>query len=34
MTQEKFNKIVEEMLDKCKSTLIKKQNEYNLDNDR
>ena len=34
MTQEKFNKIVEEMLDKCKSTLIKKQNEYSLGEDR
>jgi len=34
MTHERFNEVVEEMLDKCKSTLIKKQDEYNLDEDR
>lgn len=34
MTHEKFNKVVEEMLNTCKSTLVKKQDEYNLDADR
>jgi len=34
MTHERFNEVVEEMLNKCKSTLIKKQDEYNLDEDR
>ena len=34
MTHERFNEVIEEMLDKCKSTLIKKQDEYNLDEDR
>jgi len=34
MTHEKFNKIVEEMLEKCKATLGVKQTEYNLDKDR
>ena len=34
MTHEKFNKVVEDMLETCKTTLIKKQGEYNLDDDR
>ena len=34
MTTEKFNKIVDEMLETCRETLITKQNEYNLDDDR
>ena len=34
MTQEKFNKIVEEMIETSKKTLIKKQGEYSLDEDR
>lgn len=34
MTTEKFNKTVEDLLAKCKSTLLKKQDEYNLDEDR
>lgn len=34
MTHEKFNKVIDEMLEKCKSTLTKKQDEYNLDEDR
>ena len=34
MTHEKFNKVVEEMIETCKNTLVKKQDEYNLDDDR
>ena len=34
MTHERFNEVVEEMLETCKQTLIKKQGEYNLDEDR
>lgn len=34
MTNEEFNKIVDNITNKVKSTLIKKQNEYNLDEDR
>ena len=34
MTHEKFNKVVDEMLDTCRKTLVKKQDEYNLDADR
>ena len=34
MTHEKFNKVVEETLEICKNTLMKKQDEYNLDEDR
>ena len=34
MTQENFNKIVEEETDRIKSVLVKKQAEYNLDEDR
>jgi len=34
MKTDEFNKIVEEMIDACRKTLIKKQGEYNLDEDR
>ena len=34
MTHEKFNKVVEELTDKVKAILVKKQDEYNLDEDR
>ena len=34
MTTEQFNKTVENMLEVCKDTLIKKQGEYNLEEDR
>jgi len=34
MTHEKFNQVVENMLETCRQTLIKKQDEYNLDEDR
>lgn len=34
MNQKRFNEIVNETLDKCKSTLVVKQEEYNLTADR
>ena len=34
MTHERFNQLVDEMLETCKQTLTKKQDEYNLDKDR
>ena len=34
MTTPEFNKIVEDLTDQIKSTLIRKQAEYNLDDDR
>lgn len=34
MTTKKFNKIVNEEINKVKNTLIKKANEYNLEEDR
>ena len=34
MTTEKFNEIIDSMIGSCKKTLVKKQGEYNLDEDR
>ena len=34
MTTEKFNKIVEDQLDRIRNVLVKKANEYNLEEDR
>ena len=34
MTHERFNQLVDEMLETCRQTLTKKQDEYNLDKDR
>lgn len=34
MTQDKFNEIVQQEIDRIKAVLVKKQGEYNLDVDR